>query len=210
MAVICPTVTANDPQSYREQMARIEPFAQRIHIDLSDGQFTPEKLLGPAQVYWPQGKVADLHVMYKRPQLEFETLVSLKPNLVIIHAEADGDVLAMLLELQSYSIKAGIALLAPTLVQPHADVIGAADHILLFAGNLGHQGGEADMNVLKKVPDVRVLNPTAELAWDGGIRVENVPMLQQSGIEVLNVGGFIQAADDALEAYKQLSALLVG
>lgn len=208
MAIICPTVTAEDPHSYREQVARIEPFAERIHIDLADGEFAPTKLVGPAQVYWPENLTADLHIMYTRPHEQLETLVSLHPNLVIVHAEAEGDVLGMLLELQSFGIKAGIALLPKTDVDDHADLISSADHVLLFAGNLGYQGGQADMNVLQKIPDIRAHNPTAELGWDGGINAENVPLLLQQGVEVFNVGGAVQHADDPAEAYKTLTALL--
>lgn len=208
MPVICPTITAEDPHAYREQMARVEAFAQRIHIDLADGEFAPTKLLGPAQIYWPENLVADLHVMYAKPHEQLETLISLKPNMVIVHAEAEGDMLAMLLELQSFGIKAGIALLPESAPEKYTELLGVADYILLFAGHLGYQGGEADMDVLKKIPAIMSCNPTAELGWDGGINAESVPLLLQQGVEVCNVGGFIQEADDPAAAYKQLVELL--
>lgn len=208
MAIICPTVLAEDAHAYREQMARIEPFAVRAQIDLCDGDFTPNKTVGLAQIYWPDGLVADLHLMFKRPAEQLETCISLNPNLVIIHAEAEGDLRAMVLELQSVGIKAGVALLAGSKPEAHQDLIGLADHILLFAGDLGHFGGTANMDVLKKIPDVRALNPVAELGWDGGISPENVPLLLSQGVEVLNVGGFIQRADDPAAAYDALISLV--
>lgn len=208
MAVICPTITASNPHTYREQVARVEPFATRLHIDLADGEFAPTKLVGVAQVYWPESVIADLHIMYKRPKQELETIIGLQPNLVIVHAEAEGDLRGMLLELQSVGIKAGVALLKDSQPEEYQDLLSTADHILLFAGNLGYQGGTADMNVLKKIADIRMINPTAELGWDGGISPENVPLLLQQGIEVLNVGGYIHRADDPAAAYKSLTTLL--
>jgi len=207
MPVICPTVTASNPHSYREQMARIEPFAPRVHIDFGDGDFA-EKMVSIAQAYWPDGMIADFHVMYKHPYAHMETLVSLKPNMVVIHAEAEDDILAMVLELEAAGIKAGVALLKDTKPADHADIIAHADHVLLFAGDLGHQGGVADMSVLNKIADVRAINPTIELGWDGGISAENAPLLVEGGIEVLNVGGFIQHADDPKEAYETLAKTL--
>ena len=203
MPVICPTVTASDPHSYREQMARIEPFAPRVHIDFGDGDFAT-KMVGLAQAYWPEEMTADFHIMYKHPYAQYETIVSLKPNMVIIHAEADDNVLAMLLELQAVGIKAGLALLQDTKPTDHAESIAHADHVLLFGGELGHQGGTADMSVLGKVADVRSINPTVELGWDGGVTIENAPLLVEGGVEVLNVGGFIQHADDPQQAYESL------
>lgn len=208
MAIICPTVLAEDPGAYREQMARIEPFASRTQIDLADGKFAPNKTVDIAQVYWPEHITADLHLMYADPMKSLETVISLNPNLAIIHAEAEGDLRAMVLELQSVGIKAGVALLKGSKPDDHQDLIGMADHILLFAGDLGHFGGTADMEVLKKVPDILAINPTAELGWDGGVNVENLPLLLEAGIEVLNVGGFIQNADDPAEAFANLAKLV--
>lgn len=207
MPIVCPTVTASNPHTYREQMARIEPFAPRVHIDFGDGEFA-EKMVSIAQAYWPENMIADFHVMYKHPYASMETLVSLKPNMVVVHAEAEDDILAMVLELQAVGIKAGIALLKDTKPSDHVDVISHADHVLLFAGNLGHQGGTADMSVLEKAADVRAINPTIELGWDGGINAENAPLLAEGGIEVLNVGGFIQHADDPKASYETLMKLI--
>jgi len=204
MPVICPTVTANDPHGYREQMARIEPFAPRVHIDFGDGEFT-ERMVNIAQAYWPDGMTADFHVSYKKPRAQLETITSLKPNMAIIHAEADDDVLAMLLELQAVGIKAGLALLPKSNPNDFTEEISHADHVLLFGGNLGHQGGTADLTVLGKVADIRAINPTVELGWDGGITAENTPTLVEAGIEVLNVGGFIQHADDPKAAYESIA-----
>src|SRR6266702_6072284 len=128
MPVVCPTVTATDPHTYREQMARIEPFASRVHIDFGDGEFTT-KMVSIAQAYWPDHMIADFHVMYKHPYRHMETLISLKPNMVIVHAEAEDDTLAMILELQAVGIKAGVALLKDTKVIDHSDVIAHADHV---------------------------------------------------------------------------------
>ena len=206
-AIICPSVLAENPHAYREQMARIEPFAERIQIDLTDGVFAPSRTVSPAQVYWPEHITADIHVMFQKPEQELETLISLHPNLVIVHAEATGDMHNMLLRLQEVGIKGGIALLKDSHPMDYEQVIAAADHVLLFAGDLGHFGGKADMKVLSKVSDVRAINPTAELGWDGGVNPENVPLLIGAGIEVLNVGGFIQRADDPKQAYLELRTL---
>lgn len=203
MAVICPTVTATDPHTYRQQMARVEPFAQRIHIDFADGVFAPQ-LIGLAQAYWPEALTADLHLMYRNPLEQIETVISLKPSLTIIHAEAEGDLLGMLLQLQQVGIKAGVALLKDSQPEVYAQLISTADHILLFSGNLGHFGGTVDTKVLDKVAIVKTINPTAELGWDGGVNAENAPLLIKGGVEVLDVGGFIHKADDPAAAFAEL------
>ena len=47
-----------------------------------------------------------------------------------------------------------------------------------------------------------------EYGWDGGASFENVHKLASGGVDVINVGGAIQNAPDALETYKSLKSLM--
>jgi len=209
MSSIVPTITAINAQEFREQMARIAPFAKRVHIDFSDGQFAPVRLVNPIQAYWPEGIVADFHFMFTEPAIHIETAMSLRPDLVIIHAEAQGDLLAMLRQLRAVNIKTGVALLQQTDPDEYKNLIAEADHVLIFSGNLGHQGGStADLRLLDKVRQLRAINATAEIGWDGGINAENISQLALGGIEVLNCGGAIHLAPDPAEAFKALETVL--
>lgn len=204
MPTICPTVLANDAHDFRSQMERIAPFAERIQIDLSDGVFSPTTTIAPIQTWWPEGIEADIHLMFNEPVAQLETLVSLKPHMVIIHAEAQGDLKAIIEHLQKVNIRVGVALLPQTTVSSASELVLAADHVLLFAGHLGSFGGNADLNVLDKVDDVKALAPDVEIGWDGGANMDNVVQLAHGGIDVINVGSAIQRADDPAFAYEEL------
>jgi ribulose-phosphate 3-epimerase len=207
MASIVPCVTATDAHAYREQMSRVAPFAKRIHIDFSDGVFTPVKLVNPIQAYWPEGVAADLHLMLKDPTTQLETVISLSPQMVILHAESEGNVTSMVLQLRALGIKTGVALLQQTAPESAKQLIAEVDHVLIFSGDLGHFGGQADMDLLRKVAQIRAINPVAEIGWDGGVNVENAAQLALGGIEVLDAGGAIQRAEDPSKAYEQLMEL---
>ena len=207
MAQIVPCVTAVDAHAYREQMARVAPFAKRVHIDFSDGQFSPVKMVNPIQAYWPEGIAADLHLMLKDPTVHLETVVSLNPQLVIVHAESQGNLTSMILQLRALGIRTGVALLQPTSPQAAHQIIAEADHVLIFSGDLGHFGGMADLDLLKKVAQIKAINPTAEIGWDGGVNADNAAQLALGGVDVLNAGGFIQRAEDPKAAFTQLKEL---
>src|ERR1700748_3030028 len=192
MASTCPTITATGPHEYRRQMEQIEPFAKRIHIDLMDGIFAPTKSPGLDQVWWKPEIVADIHLMYRRPIEQLSALVKLRPHLVVIHAEAEGDHAHFADSLHKVGIRAGLALLQGTSVESVQNIIENFDHALIFSGHLGYHGGEADLSLLNKVRQVRKLYPHIEIAWDGGINNQNAPQLVEAGVDVLNVGGFIQ------------------
>lgn len=206
--MICPTVLAATPDDFRIQLERIEQFAERIQIDLCDGQFTPTLTIAPIQAWWPPHLIVDIHLMFQHPLEQLETLISLRPHMVIIHAEAEGDLLGMIEHLKKLDIKTGVALLKDTAPESAQELVAAADHVLLFAGQLGSFGGHADMDVLQKVEMVRVIKSDVEIGWDGGANLENVAKLQAGGVDVINVGGAIQKADDPQAAYATLIAKL--
>jgi ribulose-phosphate 3-epimerase len=186
-ASICPTVTAQDALEYAKQMERVVKFATRIHIDVADGVFTPVKLLSVDQVWWPGGVRADLHVMYQKPFVHYKTDLSLAPQMVIVHAEV------------------GVALKQQTPVELIRPALGWIDYVLIFSGDLGHFGGQADLKLLDKAKQLRELKPQLEIGWDGGINNENAVVLARSGVDVLNVGGYIHHAADPRVAYDALT-----
>lgn len=205
MAIICPTLLSGDPHEYREQVERITPFAVRVQVDLMDGVFAPSKSINPIQAWWPEGAIADIHLMFEDPVSQIETLISLQPNMVIIHNEAAGDLLGMIEHLKKFKLKTGVALLKDTTPQDAHALIQIVDHVLLFSGELGKFGGHADMKVLEKVPEVKKINPIVEIGWDGGASLENVKQLRDGGIDVINVGGAIQRASNPGLIYDELT-----
>ena len=208
MSIICPTVTANDPHLYRAQLERVQSISPRIHIDLADGVFAP-KLLDIPKVWWPENKLIDVHLMYQRPLYYLEALVKMKPNLVIIQAESDGDFNSIYEILKSANIRVGVALLATTQVDHITPELDKIDHVLIFSGNLGHFGGHANLDLLNKVTKLKSLKPSLEIGWDGGINEHNVKLLSNNGIDVLNVGGYIQRSDNPVDAYAKLNLALM-
>ena len=208
MSVICPTVTAFSVDEYGRQIDRIASFAERIHVDLMDGEFTPTRSPNPIQAWWPGDVEADIHLMFAKPLEHIETLVSLKPSLVIIHAEAEGNLSGFLEHLKRYGIKVGVALLPQTQPDDVAELIKVSDHVLIFSGDLGHFGGTLNEKLLEKVTKIREINPAVETGWDGGANADNIALLANGGIDVINVGGAIQRSDEPEEAYATLVAKL--
>lgn len=205
MTTICPTITAEEPHGYRAQVERIEPFAIRWHIDVADGEMAPRKLIDLDKLWWPGNVQVDLHVMYQDPSKHLELFIVQHPRLIIIQAEAEGDFEQWSATLHRHGIEVGVALLPQTPVSLIASAIDQIDHVLIFSGNLGYQGGShADLGLLEKVKQLRELKPLLEIGWDGGVNDENAAQLAAGGIDVLNVGGFIHEAHNPQAAFARL------
>ena len=208
MSIICPTVTANNSKEFRTQMERVAPFIERIHIDLMDGLFAPTKSPNISDTWWPHYVGADLHLMYQRPMDYMEQLIKLNPRMVIVHNEADVHHMQFAGELHKEKILVGLAILAETPIEHAFQIMHSFDQVLVFSGKLGFHGGEADLGLLDKVRKIRQHHPDAEIAWDGGINAQNAKLLVDAGVDVLNVGDYIQNSPDPKANYNTLKSIL--
>jgi len=209
-ATICPTITTDNAAVYKQQIEQTLTYAHRIHIDLADGMFTRNRLTEIEDVWWPGGVRADLHVMYQNPFDHLETLVALRPQLIIVHAEAEGDFMHFAAAAHHYGIEVGVALLPETPVSAIQPALEVIDHVLIFSGNLGHFGGHADLGLLGKVQQLKDLKPRLEIGWDGGVNDKNAKLLAMGGVDVLNAGGYLHGAMAPQTAYAKLRAAIEG
>jgi ribulose-phosphate 3-epimerase len=207
MQVICPAILANTQERYHEQIKKVAHFAHRIQIDLTDGQFAKSRTISPGDAWWPVGVKADIHLMYQKPHKAIDTILRHKPNMIILHAESDGDFMSLSKRLRSLGVKAGVALLANTSVNMIIPALDTIDHVLIFSGNLGEYGGHANFELLKKVDFLKQHKPNIEIGWDGGITDQNISRLSSGGVDVFDVGSFIQNANDPHRAYQSLERI---
>ncbi|MDR2336878.1 MAG: hypothetical protein LBE03_02120 [Candidatus Nomurabacteria bacterium] len=204
MSVIVPTILTETPEDYKVMVAKFHPFASRVQIDITDGEFATNKTVSLDQVWWPEDWAVDIHMMVKRPSEFVEQLLKLHPNLVIFHVEADEDLTPALNFLKQASIKTGVAFLKPSFPGKYKEYLDIADHALIFSGDLGSYGGAADLLQAEKAHIIKGLKPTIEVGWDGGANEENVFMITKAGVDVINVGGALASVDDIKSAYDVL------
>lgn len=208
MTVICPTVLAHSIDEFNTQIKRVTPFAKRIQIDLTDGEFVGPPTLLIKDVWWPHKLTADLHLMYARPTDYLDQIIDLRPNLVVIHAEATVHHMHMAAELHKVGIKAGLAILPETPVSSIEQILHSFDHLLIFGGHLGQYGGQADLSQLEKAKQAKVYHDTLEIGWDGGVNDQNARQIAESGVDVLNAGGFIQKSESPAKAFAKLEQII--
>jgi len=210
MAEIVPTITAAASDDYTAALAKLN-FAPRLHIDITDGEFAPSRTVNLNQIYWGENKIIDLHLMVREPIEWLHQIISLNPSLAIFHVESDEprkDLPKIREHLAKFGIKFGVAILSETQVENIREIVMNADYVLIFGGHLGFQGGTADLSQLVKVAQIREINKTCEIAWDGGANAENVHDIATAGVDVINVGSTIAKSDNSEQTWRKLSELV--
>jgi len=204
MSVIAPAILTEKVEEFNERLSMVQQFAQRIHIDICDGEFAPTFTVSTNDIAWPPQLQVDIHAMVARPSEHVQALVAKKPNLIIFHVEVQEDLLPVLQYVKQNGIKAGIAFQRPTVPSSAARLLEVADHAMIFTGDLGHYGGTASLMQLEKVRLIHAIRPNIEIGWDGGVNVDNAFSLTQGGVDVLNVGSAIAKSGDPAATYAQL------
>ena len=215
MTVIAPTITTSDTAVYQQRLEDFLTFAERIQIDIADGEFAPSQTINLNQLYWPkpderQTKI-DLHLMLMRPIQWLDQIVSLSPDKVILHAESDEAAVNLpriFGHLRRFGIEVGAALLPNTQPGEVKNLLEISDTVLIFGGHLGYQGGVADLSQLDKIPIIKAINPRATIEWDGGASLDNITNLVEAGVDQVNVGSAISGQPNAKAAYDELLAKL--
>jgi ribulose-phosphate 3-epimerase len=180
-------------------------------VDITDGDFADPRTIGLGQVYGAAKAKLELHLMLRRPQDALGTAIALHPDLIIIHAEADCDHIAVLAELQRMGVRAGLAVLPDTSIDSVRDLLPTADHLLIFTGSqLGGHSREFLPENLTKIAAARAVNPALEIGVDGSINLTNAAQAAVAGADVLYVGGAIRRAPDPAAAYYALVAAANG
>ncbi len=203
---IVPSVLTNSKVEYRGQIERINLYSRRVQIDVTDGIFAKNETLDITNVWWPKGWTADLHMMVERPSDHIDTIIKLAPSLCIFHAEAKEDLMPIFKTLREHGIKPGLALLPSTYPGNVEPYIKEVDHVLIFAGKLGEQGGAADMMQTEKIPLVRNMKNELEIGWDGGANLKNIRALAHADLDVINVGSALSTAENPKSVYESLVA----
>lgn len=206
ITVIAPSILSNNPTEYKELIKRYYPFAKRVHIDVSDGTLTKSTTIHESAVWWPKGWTVDIHMMTTEPSKHLPDLLKLHPSMVVFHAEASEDLLPVFDTIKQNGMKVGVAIVKGVYPGSIKTVLKAADHALIFSGNLGEYGGEANLLLLEKVALIDEIHKGIEIGWDGGANLENTRLITHSGVTVINVGSAIAKAGDPEDIYRKLCA----
>jgi len=209
MAIICPTVTANNQVNFYRDLNRAINLSKRIHIDISDDIFSPVQSFPLDQIQkLPNHIQYDIHLMVDQPMLYLKEIYRLQPHLVIVHNESRVDHMYFSALLHAHNILSGLAFLQDTPIEYGFQIMHSFDHVMIFSGHLGYYGGQIDLSLIDKVKAALDYIPDLEIGWDGGINDQNTQQLVEAGVNILNVGYYLSQSSQPEEAYGKIKALI--
>lgn len=198
-----------------DDLARIAPYADLLHVDVADGHFAPALLFFPdlvAQIAKASDRPIHVHLMCADAVLaeQIKQFADAGADLISIHAENDNADEALEL-IRARGCAAGMVLRVETPVARVAPFISRLDFFTLLGTAIGVKGQSLDPTATDRLQEAaRLIAASGKrivLAADGGIREHTVPLLRQAGAETVVLGSLAFGADDLPARMRWLRAL---
>lgn len=188
-----------------DDMARIRPYADILHIDVADGVFAPSFLFFPDLVARIRD-VSDLpihvHLMVDDAVLlsQIDQFAEAGADLISVHAENDALAGPALDRIAAHGVKAGMVLRVETPVERAKPWLQHIDMLTLLGTAIGVKGQGLDPSATTRLQTAAGLIAESGrrivLAADGGIRDTTVPLLRAAGAETVVLGSLAFGAAD--------------
>lgn len=210
MVEIIPSILAKTKEEVLDKMVTLEPYVDRVHLDVADGIFVPNVAVGGID------KIEDLetrlsigvHLMVSKPENHIVHWLETPADKFIFHIESTQKALTIINDIKEQERSVGIALNPKTPVSAIEEFIDQVDFVHFMTVEPGFYGGKFIEKVIDKISDFHYFYPDKPIEVDGGITSENAARLVAAGASMLVVGSYIFENNDIGMAIDSLKKVL--
>ena len=197
-----------------EDIQRIKPYADLLHIDVADGHFAPALLFFPDLVARIREQTAlpiHVHLMVTDNILlsQIHQFGEAGADVISIHVENSSVAAKALDSIEAAGLASGMVLCVETPVSAITPYLDLLRFVTLLGTAIGVKGKGLRLEATARLKEARALIGSRRivLAADGGIREHTVPLLRTAGADSIVAGSLVFQADNLADRIHWLHEL---
>ena len=216
---IIPALNCLDAESLGQWLAKAGSFlapGNWIHLDISDGKFTPTKTWNEPDAWQELAGRYDfnleVHLMVEKPEEILEEWLGAGAQRAVIHVETiRPDSWAALLQLAAkYKAEIVLSSCLDTPFEALKPYLRDVTWFQVLAVYPGLSGQKFLPSALEKVKLLRALRPNAKIEVDGGINPETAKLCKDAGADFVAAASYIFWGEKPKEAWEELKEVASG
>ena len=207
---IAPSILAADFAYLADEVAKVAPESDLLHVDVMDGHFVPNISIGAPVVKCLRPATdlyLDCHLMIENPGDFLDDFAKAGADSCTVHVEL-GDPRPLFDRMRAHGMRVGLVLNPDTPLDAVVPYLTEIDILLFMSVHPGFGGQAFIPEVLDKVRAARRIvderGLAVELEIDGGINADTAPLAAAAGADILVAGSAVFGAPDTAAAARAI------
>ena len=184
----------------RDVEAMLKNQVDLLHFDVMDAHFVPNLSFGPSlckaiHSRFPQCRL-DVHLMMDNPEKYLSAFAQAGASTITLHQEVLADPRSAMAAIRRENVRCGLSVKPGTQAETLLPYLDILDSILIMTVEPGFGGQKFMPEQVEKIRFLRRAGFAGDIAVDGGVNLENAPLLARAGANVLVMGTAYFGAQD--------------
>ncbi|MFH1376888.1 MAG: ribulose-phosphate 3-epimerase [Candidatus Woesearchaeota archaeon] len=202
---IIPAIIAKNQKELNVRIVKVYRYFKTIQLDVMDGIFVKNKSL-IFNFRLPRNKKYEAHLMVKNP-ISWIKKYDNNVQRIVVHVESENVEKALNL-IKSMKKQAGIAINPKTPLNKYLKFLKKINYVTILAVNPGKYGSKFIPSALKKIKEIKKINPKINIEVDGGLGDKNIKQAKKAGANLFISGSYLQNSKDIESSIKKLKSLI--